>query len=72
MSDVSKEESTDIKSKLNREEAKLTRTLFELISELGEGIKRMKGVVGVISPYKSQVSKVSRVCHDFLRQQMRQ
>jgi len=38
MSDVSKEESTDIKSKLNREEAKLTRTLFELIGELGEGI----------------------------------
>lgn len=57
---------------MNKEEAKLTKTLFELVSELGHGLQRMKGVVGVISPYKSQVSEVSRVCHDFVRQQMRQ
>lgn len=38
MSNVSKEEQTDIKSKLNREEAKMTRTMFELVSELGHGL----------------------------------
>lgn len=71
-------ESTEQQSKFNREEAKFTRTFCELIAWVGGAIREgervirtdapslnddpVKGMIGVITPYKQHVSELSERC----------